>query len=37
MNPTLTPARSITAYGGRSSLPSRSIVFAAMYGYAAPG
>ena len=29
MNPTLTPARSITAYGGRPSSPSRSTVLAA--------
>jgi hypothetical protein len=30
MNPILTPARSTTAYGGSSSRPSRSTVFAAM-------
>jgi hypothetical protein len=36
MKPTLTPARSTISYGGSSSSPSRSTVFAAMYGKRAP-
>ena len=37
MNPTRTPARSITSYGGSSSLPSLSETFADVYGNGRPG